>query len=178
MPGAERGGNVVLIGMAYAGKSETGPRLARLLLMEYLDTDLLIQAREGRTLQQLIDERGVGAFRELEEMHVLSLRVRGHVIATGGSVVYSDRAMSRLKRDGTVLFLDVPLHELESRATGPGTRGLVIGPGMSFADLYREREPLYRRWADLVVDAAGAPPQEVALRAARALADRGFKIPS
>lgn len=159
--GTERGSNIVLIGMPYAGKSETGPRLARALLMEFLDTDLLIQAREGRTLQQLIDTRGTEAFQELEELHVRSLGPECHVVATGGSVVYRDAAMKHLRHLGTIVFLDVPLEELETRATGIGTRGLVISPGMKFSDLYRERLPLYQNWADLAIDCGRKPPVAV-----------------
>ncbi len=141
--------NVVLIGMPGAGKSTIGVLLAKALSRDFLDTDLVIQAREGKRLHELIAERGLAAFRELEERHVLDLAPACAVVATGGSVVYSERAMAHLQADGVVIWLDVPLPVLTRRLANYATRGIVIAPGQSLADLAAERQPLYERYADL-----------------------------
>lgn len=147
--------NLVLIGMPGAGKSTLGVVLAKRLGLGFVDTDLLIQMRSGRLLQEVIDKDGLAAFRSLEEQTLSEFDVCNAVIATGGSAVYSEAAMQHLADIGTIIFLDVPLAELEVRLLDMQTRGLVIDPGATLADLYAERRPLYRRWADLTIATHG-----------------------
>lgn len=143
--------NIVLIGMPGAGKSTVGVLLAKALSRNFVDTDLIIQASEGRRLQDIIDEDGLEAFRATEERHVLALSIPGAVIATGGSVVYSSTAMSHLKAGGTVVYLELPLDTIRKRITNMGDRGVAKAPGQSLEALYTEREPLYTRYADVVI---------------------------
>ncbi len=147
--------NVVLIGMPGVGKSTVGVLLAKALSKAFLDTDLLIQSNEGRRLQDIIDADGLAAFRAIEERRIAELNAANTVIATGGSVPYSERAMASLKADGIVVFLDLPLDELERRITNMDSRGIVIAPGQTFAGLYEERMPVYRRHAGIRIDCAG-----------------------
>jgi shikimate kinase len=113
-------GNIILIGMPGSGKSTCGVVAAKLLLKNFFDTDLLIQNREGRRLQQIIDEKGLDYFARAEEEAVLSLDIAGTVIATGGSVVYSPAAMEHLRRMGKVIYLHVPPYS-EFGQSGCGT---------------------------------------------------------
>jgi len=115
---------------------------------DFVDTDVLIQSREARSLQNIIDTEGMDAFLALEERHVLEFECRNCIVATGGSVVYSKPAMQHLRRDGLLVHLDLPLQALEQRLTDSGSRGLVIAPGQTLADLYNERQPLYGHFAD------------------------------
>ena len=154
--------NIVLIGMPGAGKSTVGVLVAKWESMGFLDTDLLVQSGEQRPLQELIDERGTGAFRDLEEDYVLRLEARQCVIATGGSVVYSPAAMAHLADLGPVVLLDVDLPTLQARLTDLPTRGVVRFPGQSLEDLYHERRPLYLRYADRVVDGRQGTHEAVA----------------
>jgi shikimate kinase len=155
--------NLVLIGMPGAGKSTVGRCLAEALEMAFLDTDDLIEKRWGRTLQEIIDVEGLNVFRRKEEETILSLDVMGCVIATGGSVVYSPRAMDRLRRLGGILWLDLPLDQLETRLEGATEdRGIVRQPKQSIADLYHERQPLYQRYAQLRVTTHGKTDEKVA----------------
>ena len=147
--------NIILIGMPGAGKSTTGVLLAKALSHEFVDIDLLIQAADGRRLQEMIDSGGLDDFLALEERHVLALNVQGAVIATGGSVVYSEKAMRHLKQRGTVVYLQLPLSHLEARITDMDSRGVVIAPWQNLADLYHERLPLYEHFADITIDCAG-----------------------
>ena len=155
-------GNIILIGMPGAGKSTVGVLLAKMHSLGFIDTDLVVQAGEGRRLQTLIDEGGVDAFRALEERYVCALEARRCVVATGGSVVYSRKAMDHLRRRGVVVFLDLDLANLAKRLTNLPSRGVVRFPGQSLEDLYHERRPLYLGYADAVVDCAGRSHEDVA----------------
>ena len=86
------GNNIVLIGMPGSGKSTCGVLAAKALCMDFADTDLVIQAREGRKLQEIIDSDGNGYFETAEENALLETGFENTVIATGGSAVYSETA--------------------------------------------------------------------------------------
>lgn len=146
------GNSLILVGMPGAGKSTIGVLLAKELVKEFVDTDLLIQLSEGKSLQDIIHDHGYEYLREVEERVLLSANYMNHIIATGGSVVYSDAGMRHLKRSGRVVFLDVPLEELERRVHNYATRGIACPPGQTLPDLYRERRVLYHQYADIVVN--------------------------
>lgn len=153
--------NLVLIGMAGAGKSTVGPLLARLASTGFVDVDALIEADQRQPLQSLVDGHGAAWFRELEERIILGLDVSDSVIATGGSAVYGTAAMDHLRTMGRVIFLDVPLSVLEQRVSDVETRGLAREVGQSFAQLFAERLPLYQRYADITIPCAGKGVAEI-----------------
>lgn len=155
------GDNVVLIGMPGVGKSTVGVLLAERLGYGFLDTDILMQTRAGLTLQQIIAARGLDGFRRLEEQTILSLSVSSHVIATGGSVVYSDRAMAHLRQCGWVCHLDIAPRLLKHRLDNIDTRGIVMAPGQTIESLYHERYPLYMQHADTTVKSGNRSPTKV-----------------
>lgn len=147
--------NFVLIGMPGVGKSTIGVLLAKAVCRELIDTDLLIQSKEHRALQDIIDREGVAAFLKLEERYVIGLSKRKAVIATGGSIVYSDAAMKHLGRSGLICHLFLPLGLLEERLSNFHERGIVRRPDQRLADLYHERIQLYRSYAGLEIDCTG-----------------------
>lgn len=155
------GNNLVLVGMPGAGKSTIGLLLAKELVMDFVDTDLLIQQREGKSLQDIIHDFGFERLRQIEEEVLLSTDFTNHVIATGGSAVYSEAGMNYLKEAGRVVFLDVPLAELGSRVHNYASRGIACPPGQTMPDLYDERQALYRKYADLIIDCRDKSPYEV-----------------
>lgn len=144
--------NIVLIGMPGAGKSTVGVLLAKALGYAFLDTDLVIQRREGALLQSLVDSLGVEPFLDAESAAIRSVDCQRTVIAPGGSAVCRADAMEHLKRLGPVVYLRLPLEELETRLSNISSRGIAMAPGETLADLYAFRAPLYQRWADLTVD--------------------------
>jgi len=162
--------NLALIGMPGAGKSTLGVLLAKRTARSFLDTDLLIQKAEGAPLQEIIEKRGVEFFRSVEERVVLGLDGSSSVIATGGSVVYSQAAMEHLGRLGRRIYLDVPLAELEQRLGNLDQRGVIRGPGQDLEGLLAERRPLYERWADIRVECGELEHDGVVDAVIRALA--------
>lgn len=162
--------NIVLIGMPGCGKSTVGVLLAKTLVRDFVDTDLLIQRETGCSLCELIERDGTEAFKQTENDVILAADPQNAVVATGGSAVYGAAAMEKLKENGVVVYLRLPPSELEKRIRNIRTRGIAMEPGTTIADLAREREPLYERYADLTVDCLGLSAEECVERIARAVA--------
>lgn len=160
-------GNIILIGMPGSGKSTCGVVAAKLLLKNFFDTDLLIQNREGQRLQQIIDKKGLDYFARAEEEAVLSLDIAGTVIATGGSVVYSPAAMDHLRRMGKVIYLHLEYETMCRRIQNLDSRGVVLQAGYTLQDMYNERLPLYRRYADAVIKCDNNTVEQTAQQIAR-----------
>ena len=148
--------NIILIGMSGAGKSTLGVLLAKALGKHFCDTDIIIQQKTGRLLQQIIDTEGVERFLQIEEDIVASLELHDSVIATGGSVVYSQKAMQTLKQRATVVYLAVDFEELAKRLTNITTRGIVFKGKNDLRSVFEERLPLYEQYADITVRCTGA----------------------
>jgi len=144
--------NIVITGMPGAGKSTIGVIHAKILGRNFTDTDIVAQETTGRLLQEIIDKEGSGAFLETEEKTILSLHCHNAVIATGGSVVFSEKAMEYLKKDGVVIYLDIFLEEMVRRLKNITTRGIVLVAGQNLRDMYNQRVPLYEKFADITID--------------------------
>lgn len=153
--------NLVLVGMPGAGKSTLGVLLAKELALGFVDTDLLIQTDVGKTLQQIVDTEGYLALRDHESRVLANLSLSNSVIATGGSAVYSELAMTALSEQGVIVYLDVSLPTLRSRITNYDQRGIARRPDQTFEDLYEERRTLYLKWADKVIYCDDKTPDAV-----------------
>jgi shikimate kinase len=165
--------NVVLIGMPGAGKSTIGVLLAKSLSKDFIDTDLVIQQRYGMLLQEIVDTLGYLQLRRYEEDTILSLpatnsdittgtvRATGAVIATGGSAVYSERAMRHLQKNGLVVFLQVAESTLLQRIDNFESRGLAKAGSQSFDELFSERKLLYEKYGELVIGCDGKRQEEI-----------------
>ena len=164
--------DIILIGMPGAGKSTVGVLLAKALGWAFLDTDLLLQQREGALLQDLVDRLGVEAFLDREADLLCSLDCRQTILAPGGSAVCRDRAMEHLRSLGRVVYLHLSLEELERRLQDIHTRGIAMAPGECLSGLYARRAPLYPRWADLTVDVGGQRLEETVSAVLQALEGR------
>ena len=154
--------NIVLIGMPGAGKSTLGVVLAKILGMDFVDGDILIQNQVGNTLQKIIDAQGVDGFLQVENDVLAAVDVQNTVISTGGSAIYSDEAMRHLTEIGTVVYLDVSLEELRSRLGSLHERGVVMrkGVSMSLDEIFEERGPLYRKYAEVTLQTDGLTVRE------------------
>ncbi|MFA6226329.1 MAG: shikimate kinase [Methanoregula sp.] len=144
--------NIILIGMPGAGKSTMGVILAKTLGMKFIDTDIVIQEKTGRLLQEIIDTDGPDAFRKIEEKTILPLHCHHTVIATGGSAVFSERAMNHLKSGGIAIYVHISFEEMARRLKNIMTRGIVLIAGQGLRDMYTQRIPLYEKYANITID--------------------------
>ncbi len=154
--------NIILIGMAGCGKSTVGVLLAKTVGYEFIDTDLILQKQESKLLQDIISTNGLDYFKNAEDTALLSVDTTRSVIATGGSAVYCESGMDHLKRNGVCVWLKLPYEEIFRRISNIATRGIAIAPGKTLEDVFYEREPLYKKYADIVVNCPGDPEATVA----------------
>ena len=143
-----------LIGLPGSGKSTVGVLLAKAVGYGFVESDLVVQAREGRLLSRIIAEEGVENFLRIEEKINSELCTDRCVIATGGSVIYGPKAMAHLKAIGRIVYLKLSYPELESRLSDLEGRGVAIKEGYTLKDLYA-RVPLYEKYADVVAELDG-----------------------
>jgi shikimate kinase len=144
--------NITLIGMPGAGKSTIGIVLAKYMAYGFIDTDVLIQINHRKTLQDLIDENGYLHLREIEEGEILKINIEKHIIATGGSVIYSDEAMRHLQNISTIVFLNVSYDVMMQRIHNFDTRGIAKAQSQTYEELFRERQVLYEKYAGITID--------------------------
>ena len=147
--------NIILIGMPGCGKTTVGTYLSEYIGYGYIDSDSVIVAREGMRLPEIIEKKGREAFLDIEAKVNSELCADRCVIATGGSAVLSDEAMKHFREMGKIVFLDVDLATLSERVGDLDERGVVRHKGQSFENLFEERLPLYRKYADITVGAKG-----------------------
>ena len=162
---------ISLIGMPGAGKSSVGVLLAKLLGLNFVDSDLLIQVRNSASLQAILERDGYLRLRQLEEEVLLQTPLAATLLATGGSAVYSEAAMSRLRQLGPVVFIDTPLPVLMERVDDEHQRGIARAPGQDFGDIFAERQPLYQRYAEITVAGEQQSVEMTARLLARQLTD-------
>ena len=165
--------NVVLIGMPSSEKSTVGVILAKTLGIQFVDTDILIQNHKSSLLQKIIYDEGLDTFIDIEGKTLTSLDLTNHVIATGGSAVYSKEAMESLKKNGIIIYLRLGCKEIQRRLNNILTRGIVAKKDMSIHELFEERNPLYEKYADITVDCTNKDIEQVVNEITAILKDLG-----
>ncbi len=147
--------NIVLTGMPGSGKSTCGVLLAKALGMDFADTDLIIQRSEKMTLQDIINTRGADYFAQAEERAVCESDFSNCIIATGGSVVYSQKSMRHLADGGKIVYLKISYDTMLGRISNIKTRGILLKNGETLEGMFKERQALYSRYADITVECDG-----------------------
>ena len=154
--------NIVLIGMPATGKSTVGVILAKLIGFDFVDTDIIIAKEQHRPLPQIVEDDGYDKFIEIEGKAGLSLDCENTVIATGGSMIFSEPAMKKLSDNGIVVWLDTALDELEKRLEKTFTcRGVATPKAMTVKEIYEMRNPIYDKYSQIKVACSGTS-EEVA----------------
>lgn len=157
----EKINNITLIGMPASGKSTIGVLLAKRLGFSFIDTDLVIQEKEGALLKEIIERKGLEGFLLIENRINAEVDAEHSVIAPGGSVIYGKEAMEHLKKISTVVYLKIGYESLEKRLENLVDRGVALREGMTLRDLYEERIPYYEKYADIVIDEADLLPGQI-----------------
>lgn len=147
--------NIILIGMPSCGKTTIGTELSKKIGYGYIDSDSVIVAREGMRLPQIIEAKGREGFLDVEAKVNAELCANRCVIATGGSVIYRDYAMQKLRALGTLVYLELTYETVEERLGDLKQRGVAIKEGFTLRDLYEERKVLYEKYADISVKLDG-----------------------
>lgn len=152
--------NIILIGMPGCGKSTVGVLLAKSMLFEFVDTDLIIQNKYKKSLCNIINEDGLDSFKAKENHALAELKCQNSVVATGGSAVYCNEGMQNLKSNGRVVYLKLSPEEIKKRIKNITTRGIAMKVGTTIEELYNERCELYEKYADYTVDCENTTPEE------------------
>ena len=141
--------------MAGAGKSSIGIKLAKHLNFDFEDSDLIIEKKYGKSLQDILNQKGNTKFKEIEEGALLSVKFKQIVLATGGSAVFCDTAMDYIKENSMVIYLAVPYEDISARISNFSERGLLKRSDQTIQEAYKEREGLYQNYADYIVKNTG-----------------------
>lgn len=166
--------NIILIGMPASGKSTAGIILAKVLKMDFVDADLVIQKEEGRLLKDIIESEGIDAFLDIENRINKSINVSNTVIATGGSACYGQEAMEHFRETGIVVYLECSFDELNSRLSDLKDRGVVFREGQDLLSLYKERVPLYEKYAHCKITEKGWDVETIVRDIKKELTVQGF----
>lgn len=152
---------IILTGMAGVGKSTIGASLARTLGFEFIDVDQYIYEKDGKTIQQVVDERGDVALLELEKQRVREVKLKRTVVAPGGSIIYHPDLMEHLGRSAVLVYLHDSLENIRAKLTGEMERGIVGLKYKPLEQIYAERYPLYTRYAHITVDCRGKTQPQI-----------------
>ncbi|MDQ2085805.1 shikimate kinase [Herbivorax sp. ANBcel31] len=142
--------NIILIGMPSSGKTTIGKPLSKKLNMDFIDTDKIILDNEKKPLKDIVIEDGLDNFLKIQEETILNLTIKNHVISTGGSVIYNKKGIEHLKKYGIIFYLKLDIDEIENRITTK--RRFAKNKEQSFSDIYKERTPLYEKYADAIIN--------------------------
>ena len=143
--------SISLIGMAGAGKSTVGRELANILNFRLIDSDVLIEEQQGKSLQKILDDEGYIRLREIENSVLKNLHFKEIILSTGGSAVYSDEAMKHIQQNSKVIFLDVSFNKILERVPSFHDRGFAKAPSQSIEDAFEERQELYNKYSHHIV---------------------------
>ncbi len=143
--------SISLIGMAGAGKSSIGKKLANYLKFDFVDSDQLIELNQNKSLQEVLVDNGIEGFKKIEESAILSVEFNQTIFATGGSAIFSKKAMNFIKNKSTIIFLQVSFENIIKRTPDFSNRGFIKQVDQTIQDAFNERESIYEEYADHII---------------------------
>ena len=153
---------ITLIGMPGCGKSTIGKMLAEKLGWDFVDLDSLIKETTGKNHAEVLAESGDQEFIKLEGELALGINFNKLIFAPGGSIIYSPEAMDKLKKETGIFYLYLPIEEIKSRLRDSlWSRGVVGLKNKGPENLFEERDILYRKYAEKIIDCGGLSKKEI-----------------
>ncbi len=153
---------LTLIGMPGSGKSTIGKIIAENLGRLFIDLDILIKERTGRSHAEILSEKGGRDFIRMEGNFAMEVNLAGIVFSPGGSIVYSDEAMKKIKNESKIIYLSLSVDEIRERLGGAADgRGIVGLKEKGLDVLFGERDALCRSYADEVLDCGGLSKNDI-----------------
>jgi shikimate kinase len=146
--------------MAGVGKSTIGKLLARAMGFTFIDVDEYILEKDGKKIQEIIDDESEDALVQLESKRIYEIDLHGKVVAPGGSIIYSVELMDYLKQNTTLVYLDDSFERIEKKLTNASVRGIVGLKNKPLKQVYLERSRLYPEYADITVDCSGGESED------------------
>ena len=146
---------ITLIGMPTSGKSTIGKILAKKLGREFVDLDDLIKEKTGSSYDEILEQDGEKKLLDLENQLTLELDFgRGLIFSPGGSIIYSPEAMDKIKNESRIIYIDLPLGEIEKRLKERPIKGGIVGlKEKGLKKLFEERGMVYKKFADDIIKA-------------------------
>ena len=157
--------------MAGVGKSTIGRALAKALGFNFIDVDKYILQKEGKTIQEIIDDEGDEALLQIEKRRMYEIDLCCMVAAPGGSIIYHPDLMAYLKRNSTLVYLEDSFNNIARKLTGGMDRGIVGLKSKPLRDIYEERKPLYTKYADIIIDCRGKSQNQIVSEVLRKYSD-------
>jgi len=168
---------VTLIGMAGVGKSSVGKTVAEILGWQFWDLDKVILERQGISHHEYMKRNGEQSLSLLEEQYTLSLDLQNSVFAPPGSIVYSPKAMEKIKTESIVVYLEATPETIEKRLGENLYRNGIIGlEEKGLSGLMAERIPLYKKYADFTLHSGDQTKEEMAQIVIAALRVQGINL--
>lgn len=175
--------NIVLIGYRGSGKSTVGSRLAARLKMRFVDTDDLIEERQGAPISDIVKSHGWGHFRKLERSMIEEISKGDHlIIAPGGGAVLDTDNVDALRRNGTIIWLKANKQTLLKRIdqdAGTNTRRPTLtGKGTleESEEMISIREPFYEKSSEIQIDTSTLDVEAVVENILTVLKDKMGRI--
>jgi shikimate kinase len=154
--------NIILIGYRCTGKTSVGKRISERLRIPFYDTDELVKKHTGKTIREIVEEKGWESFRKEEKAVIRGLSPSADaVIAAGGGAVVDAGNREALKRNGLFLWLTADVHTIVGRMKNDRVaveqRPPLSGGSLEreTLELLQERRPIYRQLADFTIDTSG-----------------------
>lgn len=138
------------------GKSTAGKKAAKILNLLFFDVDHEVEKKEGMAIVEIFERRGEAAFRAAESRILSDLSVQeGALISTGGGIILDQANVDKMKETGKIIWMRRPV-EMILEGVNANVRPLIKNDPQKLAQIYADREPLYRKYADIIVDNNGS----------------------